>query len=105
MGVPTLTLSGDTLLARVGASVLTAAGLKEWVASSMSDYIAKAVALAGDLPKLTALRAGLRKQALASSVFDAPRFARNLEAALWGMWQARTERNSPSPERLIAARD
>ncbi len=86
MGVPTLTLAGDRLLARQGASLMTAAGLPVWVAQSRSEYISKAIAFAGDLPKLSILRAGLRQQVLASPVFDAKRFARNLEEALWGMW-------------------
>jgi len=89
MGVPTLTLAGDTLLARQGAGVLTAAGLGDWVVTSVADYIAKAVALAGDVSKLAALRAGLREQTSASPLFDARRFARNFEDALWAMWQAR----------------
>jgi protein O-GlcNAc transferase len=87
MGVPTVTLAGDSLLARQGASLLTAAGLEEWVAASKEEYVAKTIALASDLPKLAKLRAGLRQQVLASPLFDAPRFARNFEDALWGMWQ------------------
>jgi len=87
MGVPTLTLAGDSLLARQGASLLTAAGLEEWVATSKEEYIAKAITLASDLPRLAALRAGLRRQVLASPLFDAPRFARHFEDALWEMWQ------------------
>ena len=87
MGVPTLTLAGDTLLSRQGASLLTAAGLEDWIATSGEDYVDKAIALAGNLVKLAALRAGLRAQVLASPLFDAPRFAHNLEEALWGMWQ------------------
>jgi protein O-GlcNAc transferase len=87
MGVPTLTLAGDSLLARQGASLLSAAGLAQWVANSQEEYVAKAVAFASDLPELAALRAGLREQVLASPLFDAPRFARHFEEALWGMWQ------------------
>ena len=89
MGVPTLTLAGESLLARQGASLLSAAGLPEWVATGKSDYISKAAALASDLPKLSMLRAGLRRQVLASPLFDAPRFARNFEEALRGMWEMR----------------
>jgi len=37
------------------------------------------------------LRARLREQVRASPLFDAPRFARNFEDALWGMWQAAKE--------------
>jgi protein O-GlcNAc transferase len=94
MGVPTLTLAGDTLLARQGASLLMAAGLSDWVATSVANYIDKAVALAGDLPKLAELRAGLREQVSTSPLFDAQRFVRNFEDALWGMWQARTQQSN-----------
>jgi predicted O-linked N-acetylglucosamine transferase (SPINDLY family) len=86
MGVPTLTLAGDRLLARQGAGLLTAAGMEEWVAVSKDEYIAKAIALASDLPKLYMLRANLRQHVLASPLFDAPRFAHHFEAALRGMW-------------------
>ena len=77
MGVPTLTLTGETMLARQGASLLTAAGLSDWVASSAEDYVAKVAAFSLDLPRLSALRAGLREQVQTSPLFDAERFARN----------------------------
>jgi predicted O-linked N-acetylglucosamine transferase (SPINDLY family) len=88
MGVPTLTLAGDTLLARQGASLLTAAGLESWIATSIQDYVDRALALAGDVAALAALRGDLREQVRTSPLFDAPRFAHNLEDALWGMWRA-----------------
>ncbi|MDP1683400.1 MAG: tetratricopeptide repeat protein [Burkholderiales bacterium] len=87
MGVPTLTLGGDTLLARQGAGVVTPAGLGEWAATSEAGYVEKAISLTNDLSKLANLRAGQRARVLASPVYDAPRFARNFEAALWGMWR------------------
>ena len=87
MGVPTLTLAGDTLLSRQGAGVIAPAGLGDWIASSETEYLEKAIQLTSDLPKLAALRAELRVQVLASPVFDAARFARHFEAALWGMWR------------------
>jgi protein O-GlcNAc transferase len=89
MGVPTLSLLGENLLARQGAAVLTVAGLGDWVARSVEEYIDKAVVMASDLPKLATLRAGLRAQVSASPLCDAERFARNFEEALWGMWRAR----------------
>jgi protein O-GlcNAc transferase len=99
MGVPTLTLAGETLLGRQGASILTAAGLTEWIASDTKDYIARAVALSGEPSKLAALRAGLREQVRVSSLFDGKRFAKNFENALWGMWQAKNHGNSVKSSR------
>ena len=102
MGVPTLTLAGDTLLARQGAGVLVAAGLEDWVTTSIAEYIEKAVALAGELPKLATLRADLREQVSASPLFDAERFARNFEDALWDMWPSRTVDNRPGAANVSA---
>jgi predicted O-linked N-acetylglucosamine transferase (SPINDLY family) len=78
--------------------MLTAAGLGDWVATGEADYIDKALELANDLPKLAALRAGLREQVRVSPLYDAKRFARNFEAGLWGMWQERNLVNSPTPD-------
>jgi protein O-GlcNAc transferase len=89
MGVPTLTLAGDTLLARQGASMLGCAGLQDWVAGSPGDYVARALRHALDIPELARLRAGLRQQVLGTPLFDAPRFACNLTAALQQIWARR----------------
>jgi protein O-GlcNAc transferase len=94
MGVPTITLAGNNLLSRQGAGVMTAAGLPDWAAGSVEEYIDKAIALSGDIPGLAALRTRLRKQTSASPLFDAKRFARNFEDAMWAMWQARTRQSS-----------
>jgi protein O-GlcNAc transferase len=97
MGVPTMTLAGETLIARQGASLLTAAGLPDWIAKDEDDYVAKALAYAADLEGLARLRAGLRAQVAASPLFDAARFARHLEEALWGMWHEWAEREGDRP--------
>lgn len=89
MGVPTLTLTGNTLLARQGESMLHCVGLHDWVARSEQDYVRKALDKTADLDRLAGLRAGLRAKALASSLFDGTRFARNLEDALEGMAKAK----------------
>jgi protein O-GlcNAc transferase len=96
MGVPTVTLMGQTLLSRQGASLLRCAGLPEWVALDEDQYVEKAVAEAGDVERLTRLRATLREQVLASPLFDGERFARQLEQALSGMWAGLTLNSSIS---------
>ncbi len=87
MGVPVLSLRGNRFLSRTAESIARNAGLPDWIAADEDEYVAKAVAFSSDLGALAALRAVLREQVLASPLFDAPRFARNFEDALWGMWQ------------------
>lgn len=87
MGVPVLTLAGESFLSRQGVGILMNAGLPEWIASDTDDYVARAILHASDVQRLEMLRKGLRQQMLASPIFDALRFARNFEAALRGIWQ------------------
>ncbi|MHB1188515.1 tetratricopeptide repeat protein [Thiobacillus sp.] len=87
MGVPSVALKGDRFLSHQGESILNNAGLPDWIAENVDDYVAKAAAFARDLEHLSALRARLRDQVRASPLFDAPRFARNLEEAFRGMWR------------------
>ncbi|HQB39952.1 MAG TPA: tetratricopeptide repeat protein [Deltaproteobacteria bacterium] len=87
MGVPVLTMRGDRFISHVGESILTNAGLPEWIAADEDDYVAKAVEFTSDLDSLSRLRAGLREQVLSSPLFDAPRFARHFADAMWGMWE------------------
>ena len=89
MGVPTLTLKGATMIARQGAGMLACVGLDDWIASDEADYVAKAISHAADLDRLASLRNNLRQRSLASALFDAPRFARNLENAFRAMWRQR----------------
>lgn len=85
MGVPTITLAGNTLLSRQGESLLTAAGITRWIAHSPHDYVAKAVDLAGDIDRLAVIRAQLRDRVKRSALFDGPRFANDLAQAFVGM--------------------
>ncbi|WP_165943670.1 tetratricopeptide repeat protein [Roseicella aquatilis] len=92
MGVPVVTLAGDSFCARHALSHLGNVGLPDWVAESEADYVALALARAHDLPGLAALRAGLRARVAASPLTDAPRFGQALAAALrhaWRDWCAR----------------
>ena len=87
MGVPTLTLSGDTLIGRQGASMLTCAGLTDWVAETAEQYVQKALDFASDLQRLAALRQGLRTQVTQSPLMDASQFAQDFENLLFRLWQ------------------
>ena len=87
MGVPVLTLVGERFLSRQGLGLLMNAGLPDWVAFNPDDYVAKAVEGAANLQNLAHLRASMRVRLQASAGFDAPRFARHFEDALWQMWR------------------
>jgi predicted O-linked N-acetylglucosamine transferase (SPINDLY family) len=82
MGSPVVTLAGATHVSRVGVSLLTAVGLEEFICANRDEYIAKAVSLAMDTNRLTALRAGMRERLKTSPIMDAPAFARAFEGSL-----------------------
>ena len=87
MGVPVITLRGETAVGRGGVSILSNVGLPELIAQTPEQYIQIAAGLAGDLPRLAHLRTTLRQRMQASPLMDAPRFARSMEAAYRQMWQ------------------
>jgi predicted O-linked N-acetylglucosamine transferase (SPINDLY family) len=87
MGVPVISLSGQTPVGRGGRSILCNIGLPNLVAYSPEQYVNLAVALAGDLPRLRELRKSLRRRMQASPLMNAPRFARNVEAAYRDAWR------------------
>jgi len=85
MGVPTITLAGDTMIARQGASMLGCVGLADWVAATEAAYVDLARTKSADVTGLAALRRNLRATAEASPLFDAKRFAQDLRAAFFSM--------------------
>ncbi len=87
MGVPVVTLAGQTHVARVGVSILSNIGLPELAARSQDEYVRIASDLARDLPRISNLRSTLRQRMEQSPLMDAPRFARNIEAACRQMWK------------------
>ncbi len=86
MGVPVISLRGERHVSRVGASLLTAIGHPEWIASSPADYLLKAAELAADPVRLAALRAGLRDQLRQSPLCDHPAQASRFAEALRACW-------------------
>jgi predicted O-linked N-acetylglucosamine transferase (SPINDLY family) len=88
MGVPVISLAGPTSVSRSGLSILSNVGLADLAASDVEQYIRRAVELAHDLPRLAELRAGLRQRMRGSPLMDAPRFARDVEAAYRRLWVA-----------------
>ena len=88
MGVPVLCLRGKTAAGRLGESILTTAGMEEWLAATPEEYVAKAVGYARDLARLANVRAGLREKVAGSALMNAARFGRHFGQAVRGAWQA-----------------
>lgn len=87
MGVPVVSLGGEWHQTRVGASLLRRVGLDGLAVDTAAAYRDAAARLAGDLDRLTALRAGLRQTMADSPLCDAARFARAVEEAYRGAWR------------------
>ena len=88
MGVPVITRVGQTCVGRGGLSQLAQLDLVELAAESDEAFVATAVTLANDLPRLAALRALLRGKLRRSPLMDADRFARDIESAFGKCYSA-----------------
>jgi protein O-GlcNAc transferase len=87
MGVPIITLAGQSPVSRVGVTILANVGLQELIAQSVAEYVAIARDLARDTERLCRIRAELRGRLQASPLIDAERLTRALEDAYRNMWQ------------------
>jgi predicted O-linked N-acetylglucosamine transferase (SPINDLY family) len=87
MGVPVVALAGDRHAARVGVSILTHVGLREFIATTPDDYVRTAAGLAADRARLVALRASLRRRMADSPLCDGAAFTRDIEATYRAMWE------------------
>ena len=87
MGVPVLTLKGDRYLFHFGESINANLKMYDWIAKNQNEYISKAIEFSSNLDELSKIRMSLRKKALQSPVFDAPRFAEHFSMMVWDMWR------------------
>jgi FkbM family methyltransferase len=87
MGVPVLSLAGDSHVSRVGASILSRLGLNEWIISSVDDYSNISEALANDTENIKCLRRTLREKFQNSSLMNEKSFMAKMETAYRQMWQ------------------
>lgn len=84
-----------------GASILKSLGFPELIADSPQDYIAKAVALSQDRPRLQDYHRILRPRLKASPLCDGPRFVKYVEQGYRQVWQAFCRgQKLPSPTHL-----
>ena len=87
MGVPLVTLYGETLMSRAGLCALSLIRHDNWACSTEEEYVACAIMLASDTEELNKLRLGLRKRMEQSPLMDYARFAEDLAMAFKDMWR------------------
>jgi predicted O-linked N-acetylglucosamine transferase (SPINDLY family) len=87
MGVPVVTKPGASFPGRHTTSFLQTIGLDEMVAKDETDYIERAVGLAGSPSRLQALRSSLRDKMAASPLTAHARFTGDVESLLRGLWR------------------
>ena len=89
MGVPVVTIAGNSVVSRQTVSALANIGLADELAFPGVDaYIQGAVALAHDRARLAKLRREMRPRMAASPLCQPEQFVRDLEALYRRMWQA-----------------
>lgn len=82
MGVPVITLSGETGVARQSASILHTIGLKECVAHSTESFVACALSLTQNIEHLSDLRKNMRDKMCNSTLINGKEFAAHFMQAL-----------------------
>lgn len=87
MGVPTLTLAGDTAPGRQGASILGNVGLDRFITRNAMEFVARGIEVTADLVALASLRADLRERLRQSAMGQPDLIAASLARAMRIMWR------------------
>ena len=87
VGLPVLTLIGQSFASRVAASLLNAIGLPKLITDHQEAYEALAIEQAQNPKKRADINAKLVNNRLTTPLFDTPLFTKNLEAAYAQMMQ------------------
>lgn len=87
MGVPTLTLAGNTVAGRPGACILGHVGLDSFISYDAEDFVQKGLLLASNLAELSNTRSVLRARFANSAMGQPAVVAAGVERALRIMWQ------------------
>ena len=99
-GLPVLTRRGSRAFGRVGASFLHTLGLTELIAPDTSSYVERAIELVRSPDVLAALRREVALRVAHGPLFDAARFARDMEAAFMATVERRRAGLPPASLRV-----
>lgn len=108
MGVPLVSMVGESFKSRMGTGILSYLGRTEWLAESADDYVRIAHSLASNLYALDTTRANLRGEMensplMREDIFN-HHFGEGLRA-MWVEWIAKTEApdNPEAQQQLMAS--
>ena len=87
VGLPVLTLMGQSIASRMAASLLNAIGLPELITNTQAEYEALAIDLAMSPNKLEGIKLKLANNRMTTRLFDTPLFAKDIEAAYIKMYE------------------
>jgi predicted O-linked N-acetylglucosamine transferase (SPINDLY family) len=93
-GLPVLSYRGESFASRVGASLLTAAGLPELIVDSREQYIAKAIEFGLNPALVEERKARLLASKMTVPLFDSGLFAQHLESAYLDLYNRYLTRQS-----------
>ena len=82
MGLPLVTLEGNSFVSRMGTMMARQLGTTEWIASDIDEYVRIAVTLADSISSLSSVRRAQRERMQASPLMDYELFADQFEELL-----------------------
>ena len=86
MGVPVLTITGESMVSRQAAAVLQGVGCNQWICKDQAEMVEQAQTLAKDLNKLKRQRLQQRQQVAKSDLLNHAGLAKSLEDAFRDWW-------------------
>ena len=86
MGVPVLTVAGESMVSRQAAAVLHGVDCAQWICNNKAEMVERALALANDHNQLRQQRLQQRQQVAQSELLDHAGLASNLEDAFRSWW-------------------
>lgn len=86
MGVPLVSMEGDSFKSRMGQGILTHLGRTEWLAHSAQEYLDIACRLAQDIEALNTTRLGMRREVEQSVIMREDIYTQHFGEALRAMW-------------------
>lgn len=100
MGVPLVSMAGESFKSRLSTGILAYLGRTEWLAQHTDDYVRIAQALAEDVQQLNTLRLGLRREveqsALMREDLHTHHFGEGLRV-MWLQWLAEQQHPGDGP--------